>query len=106
VAAAMPKGVRYGKFVHDNFDASTNWKDIEWVGSIFPGKIILKGILDPEDAQRPGQTNIDGIVVSNHGGRQLDSVTSTIRACRRLSMPFSGESPYSWTAEFVPGWTF
>jgi isopentenyl diphosphate isomerase/L-lactate dehydrogenase-like FMN-dependent dehydrogenase len=50
VAEAMPKGVSYGKFVHDNFDASTTWKDIEWVHSIFPGKNILKGILDAEDA--------------------------------------------------------
>ena len=63
----MPKGVPYGKFVHDNFDASTTWRDIEWVRSIFPGKIILKGTLDPEDAKRALQTNIDGIVVSNHG---------------------------------------
>jgi len=44
----MPKGVSYGRFVHDNFDASTTWKDIEWLQSIFPGKMILKGILDSE----------------------------------------------------------
>src|SRR5580658_948812 len=50
VAEAMPKGVAYGRFVHDNFDASATWKDIEWLRSIFPGKMILKGILDPEDA--------------------------------------------------------
>src|SRR5271156_920603 len=84
VAGAMPKGVPYGKFVHDNFDASTTWKDIEWIRSIFPGKMILKGILDPEDARRAVQTNIDGILVSNHGGRQLDSVTSTIRALPKV----------------------
>ena len=47
VAAAAPKNVPIGKFAHDNFDVSTNWKDIEWIRSIFPGKIILKGILDP-----------------------------------------------------------
>jgi hypothetical protein len=70
-----PKAVSYGRFVHDNFDASTTWKDIEWIRSVFPGKMILKGILDPEDAKRAVQTNIDGILVSNHGGRQLDSVT-------------------------------
>jgi L-lactate dehydrogenase (cytochrome) len=54
------------------------------VRSIFPRKIILKGILDPEDAKRAVQTNIDGILVSNHGGRQLDSVTSTIRALPKV----------------------
>lgn len=84
VAGAMPKGVSYGRFVHDNFDASTTWKDIEWVRSIFPGKIILKGILDPEDAKRAVDTDIDGILVSNHGGRQLDSTTSTIRALPKV----------------------
>jgi len=84
IAGAMPKGVSYGRFVHDNFDASTTWKDIEWIRSIFPGKIILKGILDPEDAKRAMETNIDGILVSNHGGRQLDSVTSTIRALPKV----------------------
>ena len=84
IAAAMPKGGTYAKFVADNFDVSTTWKDIEWVRSIFPGKIILKGILDPEDAKRAVQTNIDGILVSNHGGRQLDSVTSTIRALPKV----------------------
>src|ERR1700734_2364137 len=89
----MPKGVPYGKFVHDNFDASTTWKDIEWIRSIFPGTIILKGILDSEDAKRAVQTDIDGIVVSNHGGRQLDSVTSTIRALPRVVDAVQGKVP-------------
>jgi L-lactate dehydrogenase (cytochrome) len=105
IAGAMPKGVSYGRFVHDNFDASTTWKDIEWIRSIFPGKMILKGLLDPEDAKRAVQTNIDGILVSNHGGRQLDSVTSTIRARRRLSMPFKAKSRCLWIAAFAPAWT-
>jgi L-lactate dehydrogenase (cytochrome) len=93
VTAAAPKNVPIGKFAHDNFDASTNWKDIEWIRSIFPGKIILKGILDPEDAKRAVQTNIDGIVVSNHGGRQLDSVTSTIRALPKVVDAVQGRVP-------------
>jgi len=93
IAGAMPKGVSYGRFVHDNFDASTTWKDIEWIRSIFPGKIILKGILDPEDAKRAIETNIDGILVSNHGGRQLDSVTSTIRALPKVVDAVRGKVP-------------
>jgi L-lactate dehydrogenase (cytochrome) len=93
VAAAMPKGASYGKWIHDNFDASTSWKDIEWIRSIFPGKIILKGILDPEDAKRAVQTDIDGILVSNHGGRQLDSVTSTIRALPKVVAAVQGKVP-------------
>jgi L-lactate dehydrogenase (cytochrome) len=79
--------------VHDNFDASSTWKDIEWVRSIFPGRIILKGILDREDAARAVQTGIDGIVVSNHGGRQLDSVTSTIRALPKVVDAVQGKVP-------------
>jgi L-lactate dehydrogenase (cytochrome) len=93
IAGAMPKGASYGKFVHDNFDTSTTWKDIEWLRSIFPGKMILKGILDPEDARRAVQTNIDGILVSNHGGRQLDSVTSTIRALPKVVDAVQGKVP-------------
>jgi L-lactate dehydrogenase (cytochrome) len=93
IAGAMPKGVSYGRFVHDNFDASTTWKDIEWIRSIFPGKMILKGILDTEDAKRAVQTDIDGILVSNHGGRQLDSVTSTIRALPKVVDAVQGKVP-------------
>ena len=89
----MPKNVPIGNFAHDNLDTSTSWKDIEWVRSIFPGKIILKGILDPEDATRAVQTGIDGIVVSNHGGRQLDSVTSTIRALPKVVEAVQGKVP-------------
>ena len=69
------------------------WKDIEWVRSIFSGKIILKGILDPEDAKRAVQSEIDGILVSNHGGRQLDSVTSTIRALPKVVDAVQGRVP-------------
>jgi L-lactate dehydrogenase (cytochrome) len=93
IAGAMPKGVSYGRFVHDNFDASTTWKDIEWIRSIFPGKIILKGILDPEDAKRAVETNIDGILVSNHGGRLLDGVKSTIRALPKVVDAVRGSVP-------------
>jgi isopentenyl diphosphate isomerase/L-lactate dehydrogenase-like FMN-dependent dehydrogenase len=93
VAGAIPKGVGYEKFVHDSFDASTTWKDIEWVRPIFPGKTILKGILDSEDAKRAVQTDIDGILVSNHGGRQLDSVTSTIRALPKVIDAVQGKVP-------------
>ena len=93
IAGAMPRGVSYGKFVHDNFDTSTTWKDIEWLRSIFPGKMILKGILDPEDAKRAMQTNIDGVLVSNHGGRERDSVTSTIRALPKVVEAVQGKVP-------------
>lgn len=62
------------------FDATANWRDVDWVRSRWPGKLILKGILDPQDARLGLAAGADAIVVSNHGGRQLDGAPSTIAA--------------------------
>lgn len=67
-----------GMWIAQQFDNTLNWKDIEWVRSIWPGKLILKGILDVEDAQEAAKSGAEGIVVSNHGGRQLDGARSSI----------------------------
>jgi L-lactate dehydrogenase (cytochrome) len=66
------------QWIATQFDPSVTWKDVEWVRTLWPGKLILKGILDPEDARRACETGADAIVVSNHGGRQLDSAPSSI----------------------------
>jgi L-lactate dehydrogenase (cytochrome) len=63
-----------------NFDPSVNWTDMDWIRSEWGGPLIVKGILDPEDAVRAADMGADGIVVSNHGGRQLDGVPSTAQA--------------------------
>lgn len=63
-----------------NFDPSVTWEDLEWIRSSWAGPLIVKGILDPEDALRAAQLGADGVVVSNHGGRQLDGVLSTAAA--------------------------
>lgn len=63
-----------------NFDPSISWKDLEWIRDFWQGQMIIKGILDPEDAKDAVRFGADGIVVSNHGGRQLDGVLSTARA--------------------------
>jgi L-lactate dehydrogenase (cytochrome) len=60
------------------FDTTLNWKDVEWIRSIWPGKLILKGILDVEDAEEAVKTGAQAMVVSNHGGRQLDGAPSSI----------------------------
>ncbi len=60
------------------FDPTLNWKDVEWVRSIWPGKLIIKGILDSDDAKLAAKSGAAAIVVSNHGGRQLDGAPSTI----------------------------
>jgi L-lactate dehydrogenase (cytochrome) len=67
-------------WVGRNFDPSVTWKDIEWVRERWKGPIVLKGILDIEDARESVRCGVDGIVVSNHGGRQLDGVSSSIQA--------------------------
>ncbi|WP_428332540.1 FMN-dependent L-lactate dehydrogenase LldD [Novosphingobium sp.] len=63
-----------------NFDPSINWADLAWIRSEWDGPLIVKGILDPDDARQAADHGADGIVVSNHGGRQLDGVLSGARA--------------------------
>ncbi len=63
-----------------NFDPSVTWKDLEWIRTKWRGPLLIKGILDPEDAKQAVALGADGIVVSNHGGRQFDGVRSTVRA--------------------------
>jgi L-lactate dehydrogenase (cytochrome) len=70
----------FRSWVDRNFDPSVTWRDLDWVRERWPGQLVLKGVLDPEDARRAVDAGVDGIVVSNHGGRQLDSVSSSARA--------------------------
>ena len=66
------------KWIAEQFDPTLSWKDVEWIKSLWPGKLILKGILDVEDAKIATKTGAAAIVVSNHGGRQLDGAPSSI----------------------------
>src|SRR5882672_8113196 len=68
------------QWIAGQFDPTLSWKDVEWVKKLWGGKIILKGILDAEDAKIAASTGVEALVVSNHGGRQLDSASSSIRA--------------------------
>ena len=69
---------KLSEWTASQFDTSLNWKDIDWIRTIWPGKLILKGILDVEDAELAAKTGAQAIVVSNHGGRQLDGAPSSI----------------------------
>jgi len=69
-----------GAWTASQFDLSLNWNDIEWIKRLWPGKLILKGIMEPEDARHAVDAGADAIVVSNHGGRQLDGAPSSIEA--------------------------
>ena len=68
------------QWIAGQFDPTLSWKDVEWVKKLWGGKLVLKGILDVEDARIAAQSGADALVVSNHGGRQLDGTQSSIRA--------------------------
>jgi L-lactate dehydrogenase (cytochrome) len=72
------------QWIAGQFDPALSWKDVEWVRSLWPGKLILKGILDVEDARIAARTGASALVVSNHGGRQLDGAPSSISALPKV----------------------
>ena len=83
LAAAIPEAKGMSEFwpwVTKNFDPSLTWQDLDWIRTHWDGPIVIKGILDPEDAREAVKVGADGIIVSNHGGRQLDGVLSGVRA--------------------------
>ncbi|MEA2975812.1 MAG: hypothetical protein QOF19_1332 [Alphaproteobacteria bacterium] len=65
-------------WINNQFDPALSWKDVEWIRSLWPGKLIIKGILDVEDAKLAAKTGASALVVSHHGGRQLDGAPSSI----------------------------
>ncbi|GLY61450.1 L-lactate dehydrogenase [Pectobacterium carotovorum subsp. carotovorum] len=74
-----------------NFDPSISWQDLAWIREMWKGPMIIKGILDPEDAKEAVKFGADGIVVSNHGGRQLDGVLSTAHALPAIADAVKGD---------------
>jgi len=72
-------------WMSQNFDSSVSWHDLEFVRDNWDGPIVLKGILDPDDARQAATLQCDGVIVSNHGGRQLDGVPSTVKALPRIA---------------------
>ena len=87
LTAAVPDAGSLPEFkawVDSQFDPRITWNDLAWVRENWPGKIVLKGILDEEDARQAASSGVDGIIVSNHGGRQLDSVVASVDALPRI----------------------
>ena len=72
------------QWIAGQFDPALSWKDVEWIRSLWPGKLIIKGLLDVEDARRAATTGATSLVVSNHGGRQLDGAMSSIAALPKI----------------------
>jgi L-lactate dehydrogenase (cytochrome) len=79
------------EWIAGQFDPALSWKDVEWVRSLWPGKLIIKGVLDLEDARLAAKTGANAVVVSNHGGRQLDGAPSSISALPRIVDVLGGE---------------
>ncbi|MDP5031523.1 FMN-dependent L-lactate dehydrogenase LldD [Paraglaciecola sp.] len=80
----------YIGWLGDNFDPSISWKDLEWIRDIWDGPMVIKGILDVQDAKDAVSFGADGIVVSNHGGRQLDGVLSSTKALPAIADEVKG----------------
>jgi L-lactate dehydrogenase (cytochrome) len=83
----------FWEWVRANWDSSVDWDDIAWVRDRWKGSIVLKGILDPEDARQAVAVGADAVIVSNHGGRQLDGVSSTTRALPSIVEAVGGDLP-------------
>ncbi|WP_296250861.1 FMN-dependent L-lactate dehydrogenase LldD [Pseudomonas sp. UBA4194] len=81
----------YIGWLGSNFDPSISWKDLEWIREFWEGPMVIKGILDAEDAKDAVTFGADGIVVSNHGGRQLDGVLSSARALPAIADAVKGD---------------
>ncbi len=95
IAAALDKGAdlfAFWAWVGKNFDPSITWKDIDFIRERWDGPLVIKGVLDVEDAKSAVKIGAQGIVVSNHGGRQLDGVSSTISALPRIAKAVGGKT--------------
>jgi L-lactate dehydrogenase (cytochrome) len=84
------------QWIAGQFDPTLSWKDVEWVKGLWGGKLVIKGILEPGDAKAAVQAGADAIVVSNHGGRQLDGTISSIRALPEIVEATKNHSVEVW----------
>ncbi len=94
VSAYMGKPMALGDYIGwlgNNFDPGIGWKDLEWIRAFWDGPMVVKGILEPEDARDAVRFGADGLVVSNHGGRQLDGTLSSVAALPRIADAVQGD---------------
>ncbi len=91
------------QWIASQFDPSLSWKDVEWVKSLWPGKLILKGILDAEDAKIAASCGADAVVVSNHGGRQLDGARASVHALPDVIAAVDGKTEILFDGGIMSG---
>lgn len=95
LAAYVPKAsspADFRQWIDGQLDPSVTWKDIEWLRAIWKGELVIKGVLAPEDARAAVATGAEGVIVSNHGGRQLDGVPSSIRMLGAIADAMAGKA--------------
>src|SRR5690606_25495040 len=73
------------QWIARQFDPTLSWRDLDWIREMWPGKLILKGIMTAEDARIAASEGVDAIVVSNHGGRQLDGAPATVEVLPEIA---------------------
>jgi L-lactate dehydrogenase (cytochrome) len=91
------------QWIAQQFDPTLSWRDQEWIRSLWPGRLIIKGILDAEDAAAAANAGVDAIVVSNHGGRQLDGAPASIHALPRVVDAVGGRSEVLFDGGILTG---
>ena len=91
------------QWIAQQFDPTLSWRDVEWIRSLWGGKLIVKGILDAEDAGIAVKSGVDAIVVSNHGGRQLDGAPASIRMLPRVVDAVAGRSEVLFDGGILSG---
>jgi L-lactate dehydrogenase (cytochrome) len=89
--AGADGAISLSKWTAEQFDQALSWKDVEWVQNLWPGKLILKGIFDAEDARIAAKIGAAAIVVSNHGGRQLDGAPAAISVLPKIADAVGGD---------------
>ncbi|HZX90322.1 MAG TPA: alpha-hydroxy acid oxidase [Rudaea sp.] len=91
------------QWIAQQFDPTLSWRDVEWIRSQWGGKLIVKGVLDAEDADIAAKSGVDAIVVSNHGGRQLDGAPASIRMLPRVIDAVAGRSEVLFDGGILSG---
>ncbi len=81
------------QFIEKQWDLSVSWQDVEWFKAEWGGPVLLKGLLSPDDAAKAVEAGVDGVIVSNHGGRQLDGAISAIAALPAVTKAVAGRVP-------------
>jgi L-lactate dehydrogenase (cytochrome) len=91
------------QWIASQFDPTLTWRDLEWIRQLWPGKLIVKGIMDVEDARAAADAGVDAIVVSNHGGRQLDGAVSPVAALPAIAEAVGGRTEVLFDSGILSG---